>query len=198
MRGRYRRDRSPPVARPSTRTGSRSGSPAYVIRAPIACRGYTTRSMGRAPREASPLNSASIPRPASNPVRSRAVVPLLPQSRGWLALFQDTGPGTRSVPSPTSSKVAPSARKHDIVLATSRDDGTPARIDSPSARVERRTNRCAIDLSPGTAASLTRPPPTPTRRQTPLPGSTRPRPPPQDALPRLLEGADVPVPSAWR
>ena len=57
-----------------------STAPSLVIRAPISVRGRMTRPIGRLESEASPVSRERKGCPARSPVRSRIVVPELPQS----------------------------------------------------------------------------------------------------------------------
>ena len=92
-------------AAPCTRMGSPScpSPPSNSIRAPMARNGTATRRMGRALKLASPSNRALRPRsPATRPVSSRVVVPLLPQSNGT------SGEQSPSTPTPCTVISAPS------------------------------------------------------------------------------------------
>jgi hypothetical protein len=79
------------------------------------------------------------------------VVPLFPQSSACMGGRRPRKPSPLIRISPDSSGIAaPSARNTPAVDRTSSESRMPATRDSPSARQARISERCEIDLSPGT------------------------------------------------
>ena len=154
---RWRSGLSWPVARARTRTGSRSGSPSYSIRVPMARRGYTIRRMGRLRSDGSPSRTAATPAPDRIPVSNRAVVPLFPQSSRGGAPPARPPPGQRIVRPPSSSShsmAAPSRCMARTLERTSAPVESPRTTESEAASGARSAARCEIDLSPGTRTRI--------------------------------------------
>ena len=138
----------PPSRAPWTVIGSVSPP---SIAAPILTSGATTRRIGLALSDASPTKVALTPAiPATAPISSRAVVPLLPQSIGASGV-RHAAPRTRHR-SPSCSTTAPNASTARIVRITSSAMFKLLMMLSPSAIAARVKARCEQLLSPGIAA----------------------------------------------
>ena len=112
--------RCPPASGPPSITSGGSVPPARaVMRAPRLRRGVTMRPIGRRRSDPSPLSMDRNGKPASRPLRSRIVVPELPQSSTSAASRRPARPRPRTItrPSPRSSMSAPSARNASSVGA---------------------------------------------------------------------------------
>ena len=176
-----RRARSRGAARPTTVTGARP--PVVRTSAPIARSGSATRSIGRADRLSSPVRVASNAHGARTPASRRIVVPEFPHSTGpsgcpkrhsTLSLEHDrcsvevqpcstwnrrpSRAGAAGCEAQASS-AARSTRRRDRGQGPRRSTGRRGRRGRPrsslrpSAVAARISQRCAIDLSPGTRAS---------------------------------------------
>ena len=120
----------------------------HEARAPIRCRGSTTRSIGRRDSDSSPVSSLSNSCAASSPASSRIVVPELPQSRDAAAARKPRMPRPVICESWIET---PRSRRHAAVDCTSAPGDRPRTWLSPDAMEPRMRARCEIDLSPGRA-----------------------------------------------
>ena len=167
-------------------------------------RGSSIRPIGRRESDSSPVSSKLSPScPARMPAMSRTSVPAFAQSIGRPGARSPRRPfpNTRSVSEPCSYTSTPSARTAAIVASVSAERPKPVTCVSPSQIAPISTERCEIDLSPGTAtwptsrgtgstrsdprAAVIRRSPAPPRRRSPAPRAAqwraRPRPPPRRA-----------------
>ena len=126
--------------------------PLSSIWAPVCASGCVTRAIGRRVNEASPVNSADMPAPATTPITRRAPVPELPKSSAWVGVLKPAGPQppTSQTPSPRLQTVAPNWRMAWAVASTSSPSKSPVMRLVPVAMAARISARCDIDLSPGT------------------------------------------------
>ena len=123
--------------------------------APICCRGWTTRPMGRLLRESSPEITDVNDCPASIPDSNRMEVPLFPASRISLGSSRSQPvPFTVTVPGWSPGWIStPIALRHPIVETTSPPSDRPFTAARPRATALRIRARWEIDLSPGTEMS---------------------------------------------
>ncbi len=164
-----------------TSTGGRPLAP-VATSAPSSRSGLATRSIGRRESDASPISVAWICAPASSPVKSRMVVPELPQSRGPVGSSRPASPAPSTMASsrPMSgsragSLRAPSGREGAMKVRALSSAGenalpigspgihgvpSPRRIGTPSCARQRVVERTsppraspAIRLSPSAMAA---------------------------------------------
>ena len=118
--------------------------------------GSAIRRIGRRRRESSPVSSTVMSHGASTPMSRRTVVPELPQSMASSGCEGPKPPQPRMsparLPSGRFSRLtsAPRARTAPMEERTSAESSTPDTCEVPSAIAEKSTERCEIDLSPGT------------------------------------------------
>ena len=132
------------------------GVPPFVdTSAPMARSGFATRSIGRFMREASPMRCESNACAASSPVNRRIAVPALPMSSGPFAAPRPRRPQPRisTVSGLRCSTATPSARIARMLARQSSLGRNPLISLAPSAMPASITERCEIDLSPGTVSS---------------------------------------------
>ncbi len=131
-----------------------------TARAPNSASGSVTRAIGRLVRLASPVKVATMGEVAIAPMIRRTPVPELPQSITWSGSAKPPTPTpcTCQVPSPSRVTSAPSARIALAVSSTSSPSSSPVIRVSPTAIAPRISDRCEIDLSPGTSATPDRGP----------------------------------------
>lgn len=112
-----------------------------------------TRPIGRPDRLASPTKVAVIGWLATNPIKSRVDVPLLPISSAWRGCSRPPTPTPwmRHSPSSRRSIVAPIARIAAAVASTSCPSSRPVTRLSPTASAASINDRCEMLLSPGIA-----------------------------------------------
>ena len=136
---------------PTTVSGSRPPD-RPTKRAPICSSGPVTRAIGRLFSEASPVNTQVIGCDATRPISRRAAVPLLPMSSTCAGSARPPRPTprTRHTPSSPRSARAPSRRMAAAVFSTSSPSSRPWMTVSPTATAPSISDRCEIDLSPGT------------------------------------------------
>src|SRR5690242_18347502 len=110
------------------------------------------RRIGLERSEASPSNVAVTGQPATAPITRRQPVPELPKSSGEAGSAKPPTPTplTFQANGPVRSTFAPSARMDLAVLRTSSPSSRPEIRVSPTASAPRISDRCEIDLSPGT------------------------------------------------
>ena len=131
-------------------------APSGANRAPISSSGAAIRRIGRRRRESSPVSSTVMPHGARTPMSRRTVVPELPQSMAPSGCEGPKPPQPRMsparLPSGRFSRLtsAPRARTAPMEDRTSAESSTPDTCEVPSAIAEKSTERCEIDLSPGT------------------------------------------------
>jgi len=113
------------------------------------------RAMGRLLREASPVKVAVMGEVAIAPMIRRTPVPELPQSitLPGSAKPPTPTPCTDQLPPPWLVTSAPKACMARPVSSTSWPSRRPAILVSPTAIAPRMSERCEMDLSPGTWAS---------------------------------------------
>lgn len=133
---------------PERREGSISNSIPFPVAnlAPNCDNGCKTLAMGRRERDWSPTNLASTPSPAQSPAKSRAVVPLLLQSRTVFAV--GVAMGTMCAVLPEIVIFAPSFRKQRTVDITSLHGERFLTRHSPSAIAAKISALWERDLSP--------------------------------------------------
>ena len=132
--------------------------PSSVVTSPPMRRsGSAMRSIGRVRSDSSPVSSNRPCWPASTPASSRINVPAFAQSIGPPGARNPRNPTpcTRSSSSPSSSTSTPSARIALTVAIVSSERPKPLTCVSPSPIPPSSTERCEIDLSPGTATCPT-------------------------------------------
>ncbi len=114
--------------------------------------GVKIRSIGRADKEASPINRAPMAAPATSPITSLTPVPALPKSSASAGAVKPIGPTPVTCQSPLScfSICAPKACMARMVASTSAPSNRPLILLVPIAMPARIRARCEIDLSPGT------------------------------------------------
>jgi hypothetical protein len=123
--------------------------------APNRASGSVTRAMGRLLRLASPVKVTVVGEVAMVPMISRTPVPELPQSitLSGSAKPPTPTPKTDQLPPPWFTTSAPKACIALAVSSTSSPSRSPVIFVSPTAMAPRISERCEIDLSPGTSAT---------------------------------------------
>jgi hypothetical protein len=137
---------------PRIRIGGKNLSVRPSIFAPILCRGIATLSIGRFCNDESPVNQLSKACAAKMPIKSRIVVPELPQSSGSSLCFKlaPPTPCTMIDGVPMPSICTPNCCKQRAVLRTSSATRQFSTLVSPVAIAPSKSARCEMDLSPGT------------------------------------------------
>ena len=125
------------------------------MRAPILDSGLITLPIGLCISEASPTSSQSKFWPAKIPANSRMPVPAFPKSIASCGAIRPCNPTPliSRLPASGPSIVTPICRKAAIVLRASSPSRKPVTSVIPSAKEPSITDRCDIDLSPGTRCS---------------------------------------------
>ena len=149
--------------RPCTASGARLPPSRPRTSAPIEANGWPTRRIGRRRSEASPSSTKWRPsRPANRPSISRIVVPELPQSSTSAGSCNPSRPTPSTVTMPPSViglMLTPMARRQAAVLRGSSAGSSPSIVVVPCAMAPNSSDRCEIDLSPGTFTRPWRLPP---------------------------------------
>ena len=110
------------------------------------------RRIGRPLRLASPTKRPVTPEPATTPASRRVLVPLLPQSRSRRGIAQpaQSDARDRDVVAERGNVDAERAQHARRGVHVGRAEDATARATSPSASALQISERCEIDLSPGT------------------------------------------------
>ena len=125
--------------------------------APKSVRGRIILCIGRERKESSPVNTALTGVVETAPMASRTPVPELPKSSTFDGSANPPVPNPWTVhsPSPERSTSAPRSRMAAPVRMTSPPSRSPEIRVAPTESAPRISERCEIDLSPGTKHSPT-------------------------------------------
>ncbi len=129
--------------------------PTVATCAPMSRSGAATRSMGRFMSEESPMSLESKRCAASRPMNRRMAVPALPMFSSDAAAFRPCipAPWTITLVVAGRSIAMPIACSAVIVERQSSLARKPLTRVTPCARPPSMSERCEIDLSPGTVSS---------------------------------------------